>query len=304
MRSFDVAGSSIIGLNPDRTTNEDAYGYVIGESANDDGSRSWGVFCLADGLGGMEAGEVASRTAVRAVLGYGCAGLGDGGAPMPEDGRGASPAEWIQAANTEVCKALSRCDARGGTTCIAVAILNQTVTVGHVGDSRLYLMRSGEARLLTQDHSLAMLQVLQGGIALGDVRHHPDRNSLTRTLGERTPLPSYQIDTLATTTERTDLTLHADDVLVLCSDGVWELVEEPELTEALLDEDRPLAAAARRIMSLVLDRKAPDNATILMIRHTMIDGPESSSQRAGQRTGTPPDAAGDRQKWTRKRTRA
>jgi len=217
----------------------------------------------------MEAGEVASQTAVQVALRRAVERLRDGAA-IGEAELVAWPVEWVQAANEAVCEALTRHQARGGTTLLVVVLLNQTMTIGHVGDGRLYLVRGREPRLLTRDHSLAMLHVLQGEIAPEALRHHPDRNRLIRALGERTPLPLYYIDTLVTTTERPTLLLEPGDVLMLCSDGVWEPVEDVELVTAVA-EGQPLASAANRILSLVLERGAPDNATILLIRVAAVD---------------------------------
>ena len=264
MLAFEVAGASIIGLNPDRTTNEDAYGYLQGQTMYDDGLRNWGVFCLADGMGGMDAGEVASRTAVQVVLAQASDRFGSGNSSADVE-QAEWPAEWIQAANTSVCDVMARHHAHGGTTVVVVVAVNETVTIGHVGDSRIYRIRGNQTELLTRDHSLAMTHVIQGDITEEEVRSHPDRNRLTRSVGTQSPLPPYHIDTLEIKTGRKDLLLAPDDVLILCSDGVWELVEDPELAEALTG-GQPLPKVAQGLLALVLERGAPDNATVLLVR--------------------------------------
>ena len=262
--AFEVAGASIIGLNPDRTTNEDAYGYLQGQTMCDDGLRNWGVFCLADGMGGMDAGEVASRTAVQVVLAQASDRFGSGNSSAEVE-QAEWPAEWIQAANTSVCDVMARHHAHGGTTVVVVVAVNETVTIGHVGDSRLYCIRGNQMELLTRDHSLAMTHVIQGDITEEEVRSHPDRNRLTRSVGAQSPLPPYHIDTLEIKTGRKDLLLAPDDVLILCSDGVWELMEDPELAESVTG-GQPLSKAAQELLALVLERGAPDNATVLLVR--------------------------------------
>jgi protein phosphatase len=123
--------------------------------------------------------------------------------------------------------------------------------------------------LLTRDHSLAAVLALQEGKA-GDlhyIRTHPERNRLTRSLGERTPLPDYFVEGFpAEVTQKATLELQDGDILLLCSDGVWEPVTEEEMVKALQRHADNLSQAAYEILDWVLQRGAPDNATVLLIR--------------------------------------
>ncbi len=269
LRAYEVAGASIIGLNPDRTTNEDAYGYLQGQMVDEEGVRNWGVYCLADGMGGMDAGEVASRMAVQEVIARAAERLGTGTAT--EEEHRTWPAEWIQAANTAVCAAMGRRGVEGGTTIVVVVALDRTVTLGHVGDSRLYRIRGSEAELLTRDHSLAMTYVIQGEITEAEARRHPDRNRLTRSVGGQSPLPPHHVDTLESRTGDSALLLDPDDALMLCTDGVWELLDDGELAqEVARAAGESLPQIAQRLLDRVLERGAPDNATVLLVRATEI----------------------------------
>ena len=257
-RAYEVGGASIIGLNPERITNEDAYGYLLGQMMDEEGIRNWGVFCLADGMGGMDAGEVASRVAVQEVLERAADSLKTGTGTKEE--HRAWPAEWIQAANTAVCGAMTRRGVQGGTTIVVVVAIDDTVTVGHVGDSRLYRVRGPNPDLLTRDHSLAMTHVDQGDITEEEARSHPDRNRLTRSVGGQSPLPSYHVDT------QDRLPLDPDDVLILCTDGVWELLKDVELAQEVVRPGESLPRLAQALLNRVLERGSPDNATVLLVR--------------------------------------
>lgn len=268
LRAYEVAGASIIGLNPDRTTNEDAYGYLQGQMMDEEGVRNWGVFCLADGMGGMDAGEVASRISVQEVIARAAERLGTGTAT--EEEHRTWPAEWIQAANTAVCDAMDRRGAQGGTTIVVVVALDQTVTIGHVGDSRLYRIRGSKVELLTRDHSLVMTYVMQGEITEEEARRHPDRNTLTRSVGGQSLLPPYHIDTLESRTGEESLLVDPDDVLILCTDGVWELLEDVELAQEVSRAGESLPKLAQRLLDRVLELGAPDNATVLLVRSVAV----------------------------------
>jgi len=129
----------------------------------------------------------------------------------------------------------------------------------------LYLVRGGKAQVLTRDHSVAMSLAIQGDIPLEEVRHHPDRNRVTRSLGERIPMPDYYADTLQVATGFPSMMLDAGDLLVLCSDGVWEPVTDDEIA-ACASESGNLSTIARRLIDLTLQRGAPDNASVVLLR--------------------------------------
>ena len=98
-----------------------------------------------------------------------------------------------------------------------------------------------------------------------DLRHHPDRNKVTRSLGEKTPLPTYYADTLEVCTGRLAIQLEPGDILALCSDGVWEPLTDDEIASTV-SGCVDMNAAARSLLNRVLERGAPDNATIVLLR--------------------------------------
>src|SRR5262249_47512890 len=137
--------------------------------------------------------------------------------------------QWVHRANRKVCAALEARGAHGGTTLVCACIVNRRLAIAHVGDCRLYRIRDHEVELLTRDHSLAMSLALQGEIGMEEVRSHPDRSTVTRSLGDCEPLPDYFVDTLEQASCTATVDLDAGDLLVLCTDGIWEPVLEQDL---------------------------------------------------------------------------
>ena len=259
-----AVGDTTIGLEPSRRTNQDAYGWVTGRRRDDGGSCTWTVACVADGMGGMEAGEVASSAAVRSVLSLANGAFATCPEPSPEE-QIRWVKEWAAAANTAVCDELSTRRANGGTTLTCVCLVEDRLTMAHIGDSRLYLVRDGDVRVLSRDHSLAMALVMQGEIGEADVRTHPDRSKVTRSLGDRDPLPAYYIEGLDTLGDGPMMAIHHGDTLLLCSDGLWEPVLEADIARTLLEQPEP-GTAAGQLLTLALQEGGSDNATVLMLR--------------------------------------
>ena len=264
--TYTVAGATTIGLEPSRTTNQDAYGYLEAVAQSETGSVRWLVACVADGMGGMEAGEVASETAVKTFLSEAASVL-NLNAPLSANDQARIIKEWVDKANERVCAALEQKRAKGGTTLLGCLLVEKRLSIAHIGDCRLYLVRNGEAILLTRDHSLAMVLAMQEGkVDLDALRHHPDRSRLTRSLGDRSPLPHYFVDSLEITTGKPVMELQNGDTLLLCSDGLWEPVTEQEMVSVLEEHAHNLSEAAHKLLGLALERGASDNVTVLLIR--------------------------------------
>ena len=260
--SYEIVSRTNIGLEPSRKTNQDSCGFLMGKTDGDEGLHAWAFLALADGMGGMESGEIASQTAIRALLHLAAT---NATTIFKGEDRYAELKRWISVANEDVCNALERQKAHGGTTLVCALVCQSELISAHVGDSRLYLVRGGKAQVLTRDHSVAMSLAIQGDIPLEEVRHHPDRNRVTRSLGERIPMPDYYADTLQVATGCPSMMLDAGDLLVLCSDGIWEPVTDDEIASCA-SESGDLNTIARRLIDLALQRGAPDNATVVLLR--------------------------------------
>src|SRR5215210_2716126 len=200
------------------------------------------VFAVADGMGGARAGEVASRMAVEAF------------AEAP--GEGAEPEAQLvaiaRAANRRIYE-LARSDdayAGMGTTLTAVMVSGHEVTVGHVGDSRLYRLRDGGLERLTDDHSLVEEYVRAGRLAPEEAESHPQKSIITRALGVEADV---EVDTL--TCDASD-----GDVYLICSDGLTGMVAEDDVA-AILRGRESLQQAARALVDAANQAGGRDNIT-------------------------------------------
>jgi protein phosphatase len=216
-------------------------------------------------MGGMAAGDVASDVAVKTVLRE--------ATEMFASGKSVSTSEqtegvktWAMRANERVCAAMEERKVRGGCTLIVTCMIGSRLTIAHVGDCRLYHIRQRNITLLTRDHSLAMAMVLQGTAELKDIRQHPDRSRVTRSLGERQNVPDYFVDTLEPATGNATLELENGDTLLLCSDGLWEPVVDDEMRDAIARHAPDLSAAGEALLQIALERGGPDNATVVLLR--------------------------------------
>jgi PPM family protein phosphatase len=249
-----------------RRNNEDAY--LAGEG------RDETLLAIADGIGGFEAGEVASRIAIEALK------------ELESD----APFETaIREANRRILT-FGRGDERlsgMGTTIVAVRFggtrERPVAEVAHVGDSRAYLLRGGDLRPLTEDHSLVAELVRSGELTRDQAAEHPQKNLITRALGAE---EEVDVDTAV-------LPVEAGDRILLCSDGLSDMVPEGRISEILADSSGDPEAAARRLLSAALDAGGTDNVTVVVVdlkqqpeersgdTHEMpaVDPPESTATR-------------------------
>jgi serine/threonine protein phosphatase PrpC len=214
------------------------------------------LLVVADGMGGAEAGEVASAMAANTIVAHLAESWRDRGQPSPGRLR-TSLLEAMEIANREIhAYANERTGLNGmGTTATAAALLGDHVHVGHVGDSRGYVVRDGYARQLTRDHSLVQHLLDIGELTPEAAAASPHRNVLLRALG---PQPEITVDL-------SEHCVRSGDVLVLCSDGLWSCVAEDELA-AIVTAEVDVGVACERLVALANDRGGPDNITVLVAR--------------------------------------
>lgn len=194
------------------------------------------LFVVADGLGGHAAGAVAAEACVSATL----AAAGSGISLEPERLRG-----LFDAAHYAVQDAQRRDPATLGcrTTSVVLALANGSALWGHVGDTRLYHLRGGRVISQTLDHSVPQALVQTGAIQASEIRRHPDRNRLLRSLGGEGEVDPTLLEK--------PIALEAGDAFLLCSDGLWEHVTEPQMEDTLRGAADP-AAWLKRLEALVL----------------------------------------------------
>ncbi len=233
-----------------RTGNEDSFTLWNAEPGNPPRAADT-LVVVCDGMGGSNAGEVASKMAVDAVV-------REFAAAAPEDA-GKALAHAIEVANTEIWDlSRTRQDLNGmGTTCTVLALKGDHVLVAHVGDSRAYLVRSHRATQLTSDHSLVAQLVARNQLTLEEAKHDPRRNVVTRSVGVG---PDVEVDVVLV-----DEPLRAGDTLVLCSDGLHGQVSDDEIAGIAMGES--VESACHELIELANERGGPDNITVAMLRY-------------------------------------
>ena len=205
------------------------------------------LFVVADGMGGAQAGEVASRLAIESFQ----HGLDD----TTDAER--SLAAYARAANVSIHER-SQADAAHagmGTTLTAVYVGAEEVAIAHVGDSRAYCLRDGELLRLTDDHSLVDELIRQGKLTPEEAVEHPQRSVITRALG---PEPEVEIDTRS-------YRARDGDVYLLCSDGLTTMVPDAQLAEILLAHGR-LRDAGEALIAAANEAGGRDNITVVLLR--------------------------------------
>jgi PPM family protein phosphatase len=252
---MDVEFAQLSDLGRVRQGNEDYLGYARPASPEEASSRGW-LFVLADGVGGNDQGEVASRTAVESVL--------DGfrGSTRGEPNSSLLPG-LVRRANTRVLEAAHQSGAAGAnmaTTMVACALRHDRVVVAHVGDSRCYLVRQGEARVVTRDHTFAAEQHRMGLLTAKEAAESESRHVLSRSLGGG----------LTVNVEVNEHQVFVGDVLVLCSDGLHGSVGPSEIA-TVAGRAENLDAAARRLVDIASDRDGSDNISLQIVRIRSVE---------------------------------
>jgi PPM family protein phosphatase len=224
------------------------------------------LFVVADGMGGAQAGEVASSVAVDTFR----AGLQDGEDPER------SLVAQVEQANSRINE-LSHSNAEHagmGTTITAVYVGEQDVAIAHVGDSRAYCMRDGELLRLTDDHSLVDELIRQGKLTPEEAEEHPQRSVITRALG---PEATVEVDVRS-------FRGRPGDVYLLCSDGLTTMVGEAELLRLLAANER-LADVGEALIAAANGAGGKDNITVVLLRLEEVLG-EAERQGDGHTTIT------------------
>jgi PPM family protein phosphatase len=238
------------------------------------------LFVVADGMGGAQAGEVASHLAVESFR---------RGLPDADGDPERSLTARIHEANARIHE-LSRSNAEQagmGTTLTALYVGDEDVSLAHVGDSRAYCLREGKLVRLTDDHSLVDELIRQGKLTPAEAQEHPQRSVITRALG---PEPTVEVDTS---------TCHAraGDVYLVCSDGLTTMVPETEV-RAILSREGPLRESGTALLTAANEAGGRDNITVILFRLAEVSpGPASTRTAAahaasGARASTPATPGG------------
>ena len=259
---LEVEGAGLSDPGPYRETNEDAIGSFVPEDPMLL-ERKGVLYAIADGLGGHQAGEVASSTAVATVI-------EEYYAPSSHSRIEPALRNALQAANLRVHDlALRHAEYRSmGTTFTAIALAGAQAYIAHVGDTRVYHWREGRFTQLTSDHSEVAELVRMRVVKPERARDHPARNALTRTVGHKLILrPDFLRQPL-----------QPGDQFLLCCDGVWSEIEDGEMSQVL--GDCAPTDACRAVIDMALARDCQDNISVQVIKVLEVGPePETSSSR-------------------------
>lgn len=259
-RGWDASGVFSAGWCTDvgrvRNQNEDALFVLSGEHEASNAAPPFGLFMLADGMGGHQSGEAASALALRVAAGWLLSRVyfplvdgSDRGADQP------SLTDVVREAIAQANRVVTRDFPGSGSTLTCGMILGDRLFIGHVGDSRAYLLRSGQiARQLTRDHSLVNRLMEMGQLTMEEAAVHPQRNVLYRAIGQGATL-EVDVSTYA---------LEPGDRLLLCSDGLWGLLDEAEIWRLVQEAATPQQACAQ-LVAAANAAGGNDNITVVLV---------------------------------------
>jgi PPM family protein phosphatase len=223
-------------------------------------SSEYGFAVLADGMGGHNAGEVASRMAVDVIASGLEAAIRALARPVDRTRAENLISEHVADANTRILEAgQQRLDHAGMGTTVIVALWHETsVSVGHIGDSRMYRLRARELRQLTRDHSLAQEHIDRGTLSEDEARAAGIRSILTRTLGNA-PHVAVELNTFDSA---------EDDLYLLCSDGLTDMLTDEQICAVLSFFGVELNQAVEQLIQHANEQGGIDNISVILVRQT------------------------------------
>ncbi|HLH63192.1 MAG TPA: protein phosphatase 2C domain-containing protein [Ktedonobacteraceae bacterium] len=262
-RSEDCAPHLLVGWRSDpglerrHKPNEDSLFAARGTRLERAQSQDFGLFIVADGMGGHAFGQEAGHLAIQTMIEW----------VLPRMAKGYAPDKiacrevlilGVQAANRELYRRNKEQGTQMGTTVNAVLILEGTAFIANVGDSRTYLYREASGlRKVTRDHSLVAYLVESGIIQPDDIYRHPQRNRIYRSLGSE---PFIPVDAFIEP-------LQPGDTLILCSDGLWEMVRDLRMQEIVRQAPVP-SQASHMLVDAALQEGGTDNVSVIVVRVT------------------------------------
>jgi protein phosphatase len=236
-----------------------------------------GLAILADGMGGYNAGEVASSLAVDVISKSMLHELTSGRELTKVDvDTGLSHAglllrQQIAIANKEIYDtAQTRPECAGmGTTIVATVFCGSRVSIGHIGDSRCYRLRGEKFEQLTRDHSLLQEQIDSGMLTPERAKYSLNKNLVTRALGIDENAPA----------DITEYRVETDDIFLLCSDGLTDMVDSETIGPAIADSRKDLSSAANELVAIANRNGGRDNISVVLVRVAAESPPSSWVQR-------------------------
>ena len=247
-----------------RTHNEDSLMSLVLSSGEGGLKETFiGIYAVADGLGGYEGGEIASSLTLRMLAENIVSSpflprLKSETNTLSQESALQVLTEGVKAANNEVYAQGQAKDNGMGTTLAAVMIIDTTAYIANVGDSRVYLLGRGQFRQITSDHSLVASLVTAGEITPEEIYTHPRRNIITRYVGMQQDI---EVDLF---TEE----LKSGVSVILCSDGLWEMVRDNIIRDVMLNTDN-VQTACRQLVEIANRNGGADNISVIAIKVTV-----------------------------------
>jgi len=252
LQQLIAAGGQSVGKQ--RELNEDSLLAITSTMAGNSGNLPFGLYIIADGMGGHQFGEVASNAAIRTVAGYVLRKFHTYLFQIKTDTMDESFQEIMLAAVSEAQRAIQREAPGSGTTLTAALVLGQQITVAHVGDSRAYFVYpDGRIEAITRDHSLVKRLEELGHISPEEAENYPHRNVLYRALGQGEILEP-DIFTVA---------FPQPAYLMICSDGLWGVVSEQDLVRSITEAPN-LQRACQNLVTAANTAGGPDNISVVL----------------------------------------
>ena len=239
-----------------RELNEDSLLALTSTMAGNSGNLPFGLYIVADGMGGHQFGEVASNAAIRSVASYILRKFHSYLFQINSESMEESFQEVMQAAVREAQRAIQKEAPGSGTTLTAALVVGQQITVAHVGDSRAYFIyQDGRIESITRDHSLVKRLEELGHITPEEAANYPHRNVLYRALGQGEILDP-DIFTIA---------FPQPGYLMICSDGLWGVITEQDLVRSI-NEAPTLQRACQNLVNAANVAGGPDNISVILVQ--------------------------------------
>ena len=246
---------SFQGLGSKYDHNEDSLFTFHSDCLADKGEFNFGIFIVADGMGGHESGEVASNMAVRLMAEKMVRQLylptliyegNDNRAPLQE---------VMEEAIREINRIVFQKVNGGGTTLTTVVSFGNSLSIAHIGDTRAYLItEDGEMEKLTEDQTLVQRLITLGQFTEEEARQYPQRNVLYSAIGK-----NERVDPVVFIRRRPEKCS-----LLLCSDGLWDVIEDSRISEIIHDEGN-LNEACKRLVQEAIDKEGQDNISVILV---------------------------------------
>ena len=239
-----------------RELNEDSLFALTATMAGNSGNVPFGLYIVADGMGGHQFGEIASNAAIRSVAGYILKKFHPFLFQISGESMEESFQEIMQAAVREAQRTIQKEAPGSGTTLTAALVVGQQITVAHVGDSRAYFIyQDGRVEAITRDHSLVKRLEELGHITPEEAANYPHRNVLYRALGQGEILDP----------DIFNVAFPQPGYLMVCSDGLWGVITEQDLSRSITDAPT-LQRACQNLVNAANTAGGPDNISVILVQ--------------------------------------